>query len=73
MPGTTWKRGKKNQGPKARARRQGALERLKQGLKDNHILLNTEKITTDSEGTVKYLKSEIKRQDKEIAILEGRV
>lgn len=72
-PGTKWLRGKKNQGTNAKRRRQGALERLKMRLKKDNIELTEAKIIKNAESWMQRLLSSIKRQEKEIAILEERV
>lgn len=74
MAGTAWRRGKKNQGPKAKARRQGALKRLilqVNDFKDEVI----KKGDVRGERTISPLYSEPqkKRINKEIGILETRV
>lgn len=71
--GTKWLRGKKNQGPQAKRRRVGALSRLMEHLKADIKELYTSGITGASELWMNALKSNIKRQEKEIAILQERV
>lgn len=83
----TWKRSKKNQGYKAKARRQSALERLKVNYADNNKWLKEAKrmkaipepgialrnhIDFIDRHTPNILKS-MERQEREIAILETRI
>ena len=59
----TWKRSKRNQGPKKQARRKGALERLKAALKNPRF----------QSMDPKYVEAGNKRRHKEIATLEQRL
>lgn len=72
MPGTTWKRGKKNQGPKARARRSGALARLEEQTKDFNPTIVKNYAGVEHSIPI-YSENAKKRIKKEIEILKTRV
>lgn len=74
MKGTKWSRGKKNQGPKAKARRKGALgrleEQLKSGNKTNYHIKNP---YVEFGSKIPLEEKDKKRITKEINILKERV
>lgn len=73
MPGTVWKRGHKDQGFKAKARRSSALGRLELHLERDNRELTTAKVTHSSEGIVKFFQGNINRETKEIETLKTRI
>lgn len=72
--GTQWKRGHKDQGPKAKARRQGALTRLEEQVKTGTKPVNQVKNAfVGYESSDPLEEKDKKRIKKEIAILQTRV
>lgn len=66
--GATWKRSKKNQGPKKKARQAGALSRLVNRVEEDWKGLAGADKTTEI-----HLVKAIKRQEKEIHILRTKL
>lgn len=66
---TTWRRSKKNQGPKARARREQALARLELNLTNASLHVNKD----DTDEAKRAIEIKRKRIDKEIEILKKRI
>jgi len=69
---TIWKRGHLSQGPKAKARRQGALMRLQEQTKDFDKIVNNSYLKQRPSFPL-YSEHDKKRITKEIAILKERV
>lgn len=78
MKGTKWNRGKKNQGPQARLRRENAAKRLRYQLIDGIKPPKPIDILRTPQGeaipkSVSLEEKDIKRIKKEIAVLEAKI